>query len=220
MTITEAEKAFRELPPGGRYEFAGSAETELLLAAGFTRVEAADGRVRATKPEAPPGMAIRPMRPADADQVLAIYQAGIDGGQASFETTVPTWEGFDAARLKPHRHVAVDAETDEVHGWIAVSGTSSRAVYAGVVEHSVYVDPRVSGRGVGSALLQALIGSTETAGIWTIQSGVFPENTASLRLHERAGFRVVGVRSRCGRHHGRWRDVVLLERRSDVVGTD
>ena len=103
-----------------------------------------------------------------------------------------------------------------VVGWVAAVPVSERCVYAGVVEHSVYVHPDARGRGVGSALLRSLIASTEAAGIWTIQSGVFPENTASLALHERAGFRRVGTRERLGRHHGRWRDVVLLERRSPV----
>lgn len=158
------------------------------------------------------------MREADAAQVLAIYQAGLDGGNASFETTAPTWQKFDAAKLPLHRHVAVDSGSGQVIGWIAVSAVSSRCVYAGVVEHSVYVHPDHSGRGVGMALLNALIQSTETEGIWTIQSGVFPENTASLRLHEKAGFRVVGTRHRIGRHHDRWRDVILLERRSTVTG--
>ncbi|XVQ86811.1 N-acetyltransferase family protein [Microbispora siamensis] len=161
---------------------------------------------------------IRPMRETDAAQVLAIYQAGLDGGNASFETTAPTWQAFDAAKLPLHRHVAVDAVSGQVVGWIAVSAVSSRCVYAGVVEHSVYVHPDHGGRGVGLALLNALIQSTETEGIWTIQSGVFPENTASLRLHEKAGFRVVGTRHHVGRHHDRWRDVVLLERRSTVTG--
>ena len=103
-------------------------------------------------------------------------------------------------------------------GWVAASPVSSRCVYAGVIEHSVYVDPGSHGRGIGAALLAALIASSEDAGIWTVQSGVFPENTASLRLHERAGFRVVGVRERVGCHHGRWRDAVLIERRSSVAG--
>ncbi len=159
---------------------------------------------------------LRPMTAGDADRVLAIYQAGLDGGDASFETVAPTWTAFDAGRLAAHRLVAVD-DDGSVLGWIAVSPTSSRAVYAGVVEHSVYVDPAAHGRGVARLLLDALITSTEAAGIWTIQSGVFPENAASLALHRRAGFRVVGTRERVGRHHGRWRDVVLLERRSPVV---
>ncbi|MGC5309865.1 GNAT family N-acetyltransferase [Micromonospora zamorensis] len=157
---------------------------------------------------------VRPMSVDDADRVLAIYQAGLDGGDASFETTAPTWAAFDAARLPQHRFVAVDGD---VLGWVAVSPTSTRPVYAGVVEHSVYVDPAARGQGVARLLLDALITSTEAAGIWTIQSGVFGENTASLTLHQRAGFRVIGVRERVGRHHGRWRDVILLERRSRSI---
>ncbi|MEU5785464.1 GNAT family N-acetyltransferase [Micromonospora lupini] len=158
----------------------------------------------------------RPMTTTDADRVLAIYQAGLDGGDASFEITAPTWEAFDATRLPAHRFVAVDGG-GTILGWVAVTPTSSRPVYAGVVEHSVYVDPAAQGRGVGRLLLDALITSTEAAGIWTIQSGIFPENTGSLALHRRAGFRVIGVRERIGRHHDRWRDVVLLERRSPTV---
>ena len=154
------------------------------------------------------------MHAADAAQVLAIYQAGLDAGQASFETQAPSWAAFDAARLPGHRHVAAEPGTGRLLGWVAVSPVSSRPVYAGVVEHSVYVDPAAQRRGVAAVLLRTLISSTEAAGVWTIQSGIFPENTASLRLHERAGFRVVGVRERLGQHYGRWRDVVLLERRS------
>jgi len=168
----------------------------------------------------PQGTVIRPMEPGDAAQVLAVYQAGLDTGQASFETDAPDWAAFDASKLPDHRHVAADAATDEVLGWVAVSPVSSRCVYAGVVEHSVYVHPDHYGRRIGAGLLAALIASTEAAGIWTIQSGVFPENTASMRLHERAGFRVVGIRERLGRHHGQWRDVALIERRSPVSGTD
>jgi arsenite methyltransferase len=166
------------------------------------------------------GVFIRPMRESDAGQVLAIYQAGLDTGQASFETTAPAWVAFDAAKLAEHRHVAADAVTGEVLGWAAASAVSARCVYAGVIEHSVYVHPNHHGRRIGAALLEALIASSELAGIWTIQSGVFPENAASLRLHERAGFRVVGVRERLGRHHGRWRDVLLIERRSRGAGAD
>jgi len=161
---------------------------------------------------------VRPMGVGDAARVLAIYQAGLDTGQASFETTAPAWAAFDAGRLAAHRLVAVDGTG--VVGWVAVSRVSARPVYAGVVEHSVYVDPDARGRGVGGLLLAALVASTEAAGVWTIQSGVFPENTASLAVHRRAGFRVVGVRERVGRHaaHGnRWRDVVLVERRSPTI---
>jgi L-amino acid N-acyltransferase YncA/DNA-binding transcriptional ArsR family regulator len=164
------------------------------------------------------GITVRPMRDSDAAQVLAIYQAGLDAGDASFETEAPSWPSFDSGKLPDHRHVAVDDTSGEVLGWAAVSAVSSRCVYAGVVEHSVYVAGRASRRGVGLALLRALAESTEAAGIWTIGSGIFPENAASLRLHERAGFRVVGTRERMGRHHGRWRDVVLVERRSPSAG--
>jgi L-amino acid N-acyltransferase YncA len=164
------------------------------------------------------GVLIRPMEAGDAGPVLAIYQDGLDTGLASFEVTAPAWEEFDAVKLPGHRHVAVDASTGEVLGWAAVIAVSDRCVYAGVVEHSVYVHPGHKRRGIGAALLAALIESTEAAGIWTIQSGVFPENTASLRVHEQAGFRVVGRRERIGCHHGQWRDVVLIERRSPAVG--
>jgi len=150
----------------------------------------------------PIGLGIRPMLPADAEQVLAVYRAGLDAG-----------------RLPGHRHVATDEETGELLGWVAASPVSSRTAYAGVVEHSVYVAPEARGRGVGAVLLGALIDSTEAAGIWTIQSAIFPENTASLRLHGRHGFRVVGIRERIGCHHGRWRDVVLVERRSARAGS-
>jgi phosphinothricin acetyltransferase len=159
------------------------------------------------------------MEAGDAKAVLAIYQAGLDGGNASFEHTAPGWAAFDAARLAGHRFVAVDPD-GTVLGWVAVSAVSARSVYAGVVEHSVYVDPAARRRGVGRILLAAVIASTEAAGIWTIQSGIFPENTASLALHHAAGFRTVGVRERIGRHasHGnRWRDVVFIERRSPRV---
>jgi L-amino acid N-acyltransferase YncA len=165
------------------------------------------------------GITIRPMAAPDAPAVLRIYQAGLDTGMASFETVAPAWEAFDSGRLAEHRFVAVDQD-DAVLGWVAASAVSSRRVYAGVVEHSVYVDPTAHRRGVGLLLLQALIASTEQAGIWTIQSGIFPDNTASLRLHEKAGFRVIGVRHHPGRMQrpgGAWRDVVLLERRSPHV---
>jgi L-amino acid N-acyltransferase YncA len=164
---------------------------------------------------------IRTMRAEDAKQVLAIYQAGMDAGNASFEHTAPDWAAFDASKLGDHRFVAVEADaTDSVLGWAAVSAVSTRRVYAGVVEHSVYVDPAARRRGVGRALLDALIASTEAAGIWTIQSGIFPENTASLALHRAAGFRTVGLRARVGCHlaqGNRWRDVIFIERRSPHV---
>jgi phosphinothricin acetyltransferase len=157
----------------------------------------------------------------DAAEVLAIYQEGLDTGQASFETVAPDWTAFDKAKLPEHRLVAAGTG-GELLGWVAVTPVSSRCVYAGVVEHSVYVRAAARGRGVGLALLGALVDSTERSGVWTIQSGVFPENAASLALHARAGFRVVGRRERIGRHPALpgnpWRDVILLERRSSMVG--
>jgi phosphinothricin acetyltransferase len=152
--------------------------------------------------------------------VLRIYQAGIDAGDATFETDAPSWDYLDASKLADHRFVALDG--DRVIGWIMASPTSSRPVYAGVVEHSVYVDPAAQGRGVGRLLLERFIASTESAGIWTIRAGIFGENEASLRLHAAVGFRTVGVHERLGQalsgpYAGEWRDVVLMERRSSVV---
>jgi L-amino acid N-acyltransferase YncA len=158
---------------------------------------------------------IEPMIDSHAEAVLGIYQSGIAEGNATFETQVPAWEAFSAARLPDHRYVATDGGL--VLGWIAVAPVSARRVYAGVVEHSVYVDPVARSRGIGRMLLEALISSTESAGIWTIQSSIFPENVASLRLHRSAGFRDIGVRERIAQHHGRWRDVVLIERRSRAI---
>lgn len=161
-------------------------------------------------------VAVMPLTAEHAEQVLAIYQAGIDEGNATFETTPPSWEAFDATKLPEHRFAALD-EHGAVLGWVAASRVSDRCAYAGVVEHSVYVHPAARGRGVASSLLKALIDSTEQAGIWTIQSGIFPENAASLAVHQRTGFRVIGTRERIGRHHGIWRDVVLIERRSPAA---
>lgn len=155
------------------------------------------------------------MTPEHAEPVLRIYQAGIDEGNATFETTAPDWETFDEAKLTEHRFVALDEGV--VLGWVAAVPVSGRCVYAGVIEHSVYVAPETRGRGIATALLRALIASTEAAGIWTIQSGIFPENTVSLKLHHRLGFRSIGTRERIGRHHGIWRDVTLVERRSPAI---
>lgn len=162
-----------------------------------------------------PAVRLEAMTPEHAAAVLAIYQAGIDEGDATFETTAPSWAHFDAAKLPEHRFVAL--MDGAVVGWIAASPVSDRCAYAGVVEHSVYVAPGARGLGVGRALLEHFIASTERAGIWTIQSGIFGENHASLALHAAAGFREVGRRERLGKHHGVWRDVILLERRSPVV---
>ena len=155
------------------------------------------------------------MTAAHAAAVLAIYQAGIDEGNATFETRAPGWPAFTAGRLPGHRFVTTAA--DRITGWVAASAVSGRCVYAGVVEHSVYVHSAARGQGVGRQLLDRLIASTEAAGIWTIESGIFPENTASAALHKAAGFRAVGIRERIGQHHGRWRDVMLIERRSPAI---
>ena len=172
----------------------------------------------AIEPATPDGTVIRSMRAEDAEEVLEIYQDGLDTGDASFETMAPTWERWDAAHLPDHRYVCLVSAAARVIGWVALTPVSTRAVYAGVAELSIYVSSRARGLGVGTALLRTVIDSSEAAGIWSLQTGIFPENTASLGLHERAGFRVVGIRERIGRHHGRWRDVVFLERRSARVG--
>jgi L-amino acid N-acyltransferase YncA len=159
---------------------------------------------------------IAPMTDDHAPAVLAIYRAGIDEGNATFETEPPTWERFTSTRVSGQRYVALDTDGSVV-GWTACVAVSDRCVYAGVVEHSVYVHPDHRGRGIGRLLLDTLIASTEAAGIWTIQSGIFPENAASIALHQAAGFRTVGIRQRLGQHHGVWRDVTLVERRSPAL---
>ncbi len=158
---------------------------------------------------------IAPLEGRHWPDVARIYADGIATGRATFETEVPTFVRWEATHLAGHRYVALRG--GEVVGWAAVSPVSARQVYAGVVEDSVYVDEDARGEGVGRLLLERLIASTEAAGIWTLQAGVFPENVASVRLHERAGFRLVGTRRRLAQLRGEWRDVLLLERRSDVV---
>jgi L-amino acid N-acyltransferase YncA len=160
-------------------------------------------------------MEVRGLRPQDWPAVRAVYEAGIATGNATFETGAPSWEAWDTAYLPAHRLVA--AEGDRVLAWAALAPVSDRCAYAGVAEDSIYVAPDAQGRGVGRQLLGALVASAERAGIWTVQTGIFPENQASVRLHQACGFRVVGVRERLGRLDGRWRDVLLLERRSPLV---
>lgn len=155
------------------------------------------------------------MGPGDWPHVAAIYAAGIATRNATFETEVPTFAEWDATHLPDHRFVATDGDT--ILGWVALTGYSDRCCYEGVADLSVYVDPSAQGRGIGQALLERLVASASDAGIWTLQAGVFPENEASLALHRRCGFRVVGTRERIGRLDGVWRDVVLLERRSGHV---
>lgn len=155
------------------------------------------------------------MTETDWPAVERIYAEGIATGDATFETETPTWEEFDRGRLVHHRVVVV--ERGEILGWAALSPTSARACYAGVVEHSVYVAEAARGRGIGRALLEALISGADAAELWTIQTSVFPENEASLRLHRALGFRTVGRRERVAQLGGVWRDTILLERRSSAV---
>jgi len=159
--------------------------------------------------------ALRDLRPGDWPEVSRIYADGIATGNATFETEVPSWEAWDAAHLAEHRFVA--GRDGRVLGWIALAPTSPRACYAGVAEVSAYVAAEARGTGLGKELLAAVISSSERGGIWTLQTGVFPENEASLGLLGRFGFRIVGTHERIGRLHGVWRDVVLVERRSEVV---
>jgi L-amino acid N-acyltransferase YncA len=159
-------------------------------------------------------MKIRDLRPLDWPEVARIYEEGMLTGNATFETDLPSWEAWNVGHLPEHRLVVT--LDDEVVGWAALSAVSDRCCYGGVAEHSIYVTERVRGLGFGRQLLSALIASSEGGGIWTLQAGVFPENEASIALHTALGFRVVGVRERLGRLHGVWRDVVLLERRSET----
>jgi L-amino acid N-acyltransferase YncA len=158
---------------------------------------------------------LRDLRPGDWPEVASIFEAGIRTGNATFETESPSWEEWDASHLPSHRLVAV--ESGRVVGWAALSPVSERCCYSGVAENSIYIAPEAQGRGIGRRLLERLVADAERAGIWTIQTGIFPENVASVQLHMRCGFRIVGVRERLGKLHGVWRDVLFLERRSEEV---
>ena len=162
--------------------------------------------------------AIAAMTPADWDDVRRIYGEGIATGNATFEAEVPSWERWDQDHRPDCRFVV--REDGRVVGWAALSRVSERCVYGGVAEVSVYVGAGARGRGLGRRLLEELVRASEEAGIWTLQAGIFPENAASIAVHERCGFRVVGRRERVGRHRGVWRDTVLLERRSRRVGVE
>lgn len=164
----------------------------------------------------PDGLTTRPMTPGDWPEVERIYAAGIATGNATFETRTPSWESWDAAHRNDLRFVAV--LDGRVVGWVAAGAISHRPCYSGVVEHSVYVASEQRGKGVGQVLLSTLIEAAEKAGVWTIQTGIFPENEPSVALHQRAGFRIVGRRERMAQLHGVWRDVYLLERRTSVTG--
>ena len=160
---------------------------------------------------------IEPMTARDWPVVREIYLEGIRTGNATFETSVPQWEKWDAGHLPSCRWVARTG--DDLLGWAALSPVSGRCVYAGVAEVSVYVAERARGQGIGMKLLTALVEASEQAGIWTLQAGIFPENIASIEVHKRCGFRIVGTREKIGCMDGRWRDVVLMERRSSITGT-
>jgi L-amino acid N-acyltransferase YncA len=161
-------------------------------------------------------MTIRDLRSLDWPEVAAIYSDGIGTGDATFEVDVPAWEAWDAA----HPELRLVAELDgRIAGFAALAPASSRCCYRGVAEESVYVAECARGRGVGRALLDELIARSEAAGIWTLNAGIFPENEASIRLHRACGFRVLGTQERVGESNGIWRDVVLMERRSEVVGS-
>jgi L-amino acid N-acyltransferase YncA len=161
---------------------------------------------------------IRSMDDSDRERVLSIYEEGIRTGNATFETSAGSWEQWDAGHLKSPRLVAESAE--EVVGWAALSPVSGRCVYGGVAEVSVYVSSAARGKGIGVALLTRLTEESEKHNIWTLQAGIFPENEASIKIHEKAGFRTVGIREKLGKMDGRWRDVVLMERRSEKVGVE
>jgi L-amino acid N-acyltransferase YncA len=158
-------------------------------------------------------LCIRDLRPDDWPEVAAIYRDGMRGGMATFETEVPQWDAWHEAH--PLRVVA---EIDErVVGWAALARTSLRWAYRGVGESSVYIERDARGKGIGRSLMEALIARSELAGFWTLQASIFPENEASLKLHHRVGFRVVGVQKRIAKRDGLWRDTVLMERRSEVI---
>lgn len=161
---------------------------------------------------------IRPFVESDFERVKAIYQEGIDTGQATFQTDAKDWHEWDASLLPHSRLVA--CSNGIVVGWAGLSAVSSRCVYAGVAELTIYIAAEVRGKGVGKQLLQALIAASEDAGIWTLKAGVFPENEASVQLHLKCGFKTLGRQERIGKLAGVWRDTLLLERRSNIVGMD
>jgi L-amino acid N-acyltransferase YncA len=164
---------------------------------------------------APPSVELRHLEPDDWPAVAEIYWDGMRNGLATFETEVPSWAAWNAGHLWGHRLVA--ELLGEVVGWAALSPASTRRCYIGVAENSVYVARDARGLGIGRVLLDELIRGAEATGIWTIQTSIFPENRASLTLHERCGFRVVGTRERVAKRDGVWRDTVFLERRSEVI---
>lgn len=163
-------------------------------------------------------MTIRPMLATDWDSVANIYKEGIETGVATFETNTPSFDAWNKAHISTCRFVAENK--NEILGWVALSPVSNRCVYGGVAEISVYISASSRGKGVGKLLLEHVIRASEKEGIWTLQSGVFPTNHGSIKLHKSAGFRMIGTRERVGKLHGKWIDNILFERRSKVVGVD
>jgi L-amino acid N-acyltransferase YncA len=161
-------------------------------------------------------MIISTLLPEHWPSVKTIYEQGIATGQATFQTDSPSWEQWNASHLPHSRLVALLDNT--IIGWAALTAVSDRCVYAGVAEVSVYIAPGHRGQKVGQTLLRALIASSEHHNLWTLQSGIFPENEASMHIHEKCGFRLVGYREKIGQQYGIWRNTVILERRSTIVG--
>jgi L-amino acid N-acyltransferase YncA len=161
-------------------------------------------------------MKIASLKQEHFEAVNEIYALGIATGIATFQEEVPTWESWDESHLKTGRLVALDG--DDIAGWAALTPVSGRCVYAGVAEVSIYIHPNHRGKGIGRALLKALIAESEKQNLWTLQAGIFPENAASLKIHQQCGFRQVGYREKIGQLNGVWRDTILLERRSQTIG--
>ncbi|MEM7106322.1 MAG: N-acetyltransferase family protein [Bacteroidota bacterium] len=160
-------------------------------------------------------MTIRPLLPSDWPKVESIYLEGIATNNATFETSSPGWARWDKSHLPACRFVA---EIDgEIAGWVAISPVSDRCVYGGVGETSIYIGNRFQGRGLATALMKKVIKASEDEGLWTLMAATFPENEPSIKLHQKVGFRIIGVREKIGKHYGKWRDTVLMERRSEVI---
>lgn len=160
---------------------------------------------------------IREMLPEDGTRVLEIFKQGIEGGNATFDKDVPTWEDWDSKFFKNCRWILED-DSENVMGWAALQPINPRECFKGVAEISIYLDNSVQGKGLGTMMLKKLILDSEKNGFWTLQSGIFPENVASIKIHEKLGFKIIGNREKIGKMNEKWRDIVLLERRSKIIG--
>ena len=159
---------------------------------------------------------IKPLEPLHWNEVRRIYEEGLHTGNATFQTSAPEWEEWDKTHIQTGRLVAI--ENENILGWAALTPVSGRCVYGGVAEISVYVSENARGKGIGKELLKSLIENSEANGFWTLQAGIFPENIASIKIHEATGFRIIGKREKIGQMNGHWRDTILLERRSQTIG--